>query len=230
MSVEPVSPCPPGPVTVTVALIEDHQLVAIGLSAMMAVTRGLRFTGAFGTVSEVLRECEGPAMPEVVLLDLRLADFSDPCANAQRLRAHGCAVIAYTSGEDPYLVRRACKGGVLAIVRKTEGPEVLLATIRAAARGELTPSVDWASALDTDDRFVTRRLTESERRVLALYASGATADYVARRVGLSTNTVNKYVSEIRRKFLDQGRSPDNRVDLFRLAQAEGLLPTLPNDI
>ena len=102
MSVEPVSPCPPGPVTVTVALIEDHQLVAVGLSAMMAVTRGLRFTGAFGTVSEVLRECEGPAMPEVVLLDLRLADFSDPCANAQRLRAHGCAVIAYTSGEDPY--------------------------------------------------------------------------------------------------------------------------------
>ena len=210
---------------VQVALVEDHSAIAIGVAAMLSAAENLHFVGGYPTVSALIKAEQGHAFPKVVLLDLRLGDNSDPAVNVQRLRELGAGVIVYTSGEEPYLVRRACEGGVLGVVRKAESPQVLIDTIQATIRGELTPSVDWASALDTDSEFVTQQLNETERNILALYASGATADYVARRVGLATNTVNKYIAVIRRKFMDAGLPAGSRVDLLRRAQQEGLVPT-----
>ena len=102
----------------------------------------------------------------------------------------------------------------------------MISTIWAALRGELTPSLDWASALDADSAFVTSALTPSEQEVLSLYATGAEASFVARQLSLSIHTVNTYVSRIRRKFMDAGVPAGSRVDLLVRAQAEGLVPTL----
>ena len=123
-------------------------------------------------------------------------------------------------------MRRACEAGVLGIVRKSEDPQVLIDTIRAAAHGELTPSLEWASILDSDTAFVLGSLSELERQILALYASGAQADYVARRVGRSVNTVNKRINAIRQRFMDVGLPAASRVDLLRRAQDAGLIPTI----
>lgn len=212
-----------------VAVVEDHRLIALGVSSIVNATGDLTVTGTYPDVPALEAACTPPGTapaPQVVVLDLRLNDESDPADNVRRLRELGAAVVAYTSGEDPYLVRRACEGGVLGVVRKTEPPEALTTVLSAAARGELTPSVDWASAIDSHGTFVLTELTDAERRILELYASGAKATYVARRVGLSTNTVNKYLVRIRRRLMDAGLPSSSRVDLLRSAQAEGLVPTL----
>ena len=70
---------------------------------------------------------------------------------------------------------------------------------------------------------VSDRLTAVEREVLMVYAAVATADYVARRLGLATNTVNKYVAKARRRYAEAGKTADSRADLVRLAQEDGLL-------
>lgn len=67
--------------------------------------------------------------------------------------------------------------------------------------------------------------TAADLEFLGAHASGATAGYVARRLGLATNTVNTYIARIRRKFIDAGFTAGSRVDLLRRAPAEGLLPT-----
>lgn len=212
----------------TVALIDDHDVIALGVTTMLAMTASLHFRGGYPSVAQLLEETAATKerLPDVVLLDLRLPDNSDPSHNVRTLRTRGAAVIAYTSGDDPYLIRRACEGGVLGVVRKSETPDVLISTIWAALRGELTPSLDWASALDADSAFVTSALTPSEQEVLSLYATGAEASFVARQLSLSIHTVNTYVSRIRRKFMDAGVPAGSRVDLLVRAQAEGLVPTL----
>ena len=212
----------------TVALIDDHDVIALGVTTMLAMTASLHFRGGYPSVAQLLEETAATKerLPDVVLLDLRLPDNSDPSHNARTLRTRGAAVIAYTSGDDPYLIRRACECGVLGVVRKSETPDVLISTIWAALRGELTPSLDWASALDADSAFVTSALTPSEQEVLSLYATGAEASFVARQLSLSIHTVNTYVSRIRRKFMDAGVPAGSRVDLLVRAQAEGLVPTL----
>ena len=200
----------------TVALVDDHDVIALGVTTMLAMTASLHFRGGYPSVAQLLEETAATKdrLPDVVLLDLRLPDNSDPSHNARTLRTRGAAVIAYTSGDDPYLIRRACEGGVLGVVRKSETPDVLISTIWAALRGELTPSLDWASALDGDSAFVTSALTPSEQEVLSLYATGAEASFVARQLSLSIHTVNTYVSRIRRKFMDAGVPAGSRVDLL----------------
>ncbi|WP_067779028.1 response regulator transcription factor [Actinomyces vulturis] len=210
-----------------VALVEDHTIISVGVSAILNTADDLNFVGGFPTVRAFFdhyQDAGGP-FPEVVLLDLRLGDDSTPAGNVAALLAEGIAVIVYTSGEDPYLVRQACEAGVLGVVRKAESPDVLISTIRRAVEGELTPSLDWASALDSDTEFVTTRLNDTERLILTYYASGAAADFIARRIHLSPNTVNKYIGNIRKKFMDAGMLDVSRVDLLRQSQREGLLPT-----
>ena len=120
----------------TVALIDDHDVIALGVTTMLAMTASLHFRGGYPSVAQLLEETAATKerLPDVVLLDLRLPDNSDPSHNARTLRTRGAAVIAYTSGDDPYLIRRACEGGVLGVVRKSETPD-----------GEATPTLNSKS-------------------------------------------------------------------------------------
>ena len=119
----------------TVALVDDHDVIALGVTTMLAMTASLHFRGGYPSVAQLLEETAATKdrLPDVVLLDLRLPDNSDPSHNARTLRTRGAAVIAYTSGDDPYLIRRACEGGVLGVVRKSETPDVLISTIWGGA-------------------------------------------------------------------------------------------------
>jgi response regulator receiver len=132
-------------------------------------------------------------------------------------------VVVYTSGDDPYLVRRAIAGGALSIVRKSAPPEDLVEAVLAASDGATCPTPDWAAALDADEDFVASRLSDLEARILAHYASGERSGSVARALNVSKNTVNTYIARIREKYRESGRPAESRVDLFRRAAEDGLL-------
>ena len=158
------------------------------------------------------------------MLDLRLNDDSSPRDNITALSGAGHPVVVYTSAENPCLVREAIAAGALAIVRKSAPVDELVDAVRAAADGEAVPGPDWASALDADEDFVARHLTSTEAGVLTYYASGATSGVVAREMDLSLATVNTYVTRTRNKYRAAGRPVHSRVDLFRRAVEDGLLP------
>lgn len=65
-------------------------------------------------------------------------------------------------------------------------------------------------------------LTERERTVLLLVSEGLTAQAVARRLAISTRTVNKHLERVYRK-LDVG----DRVSALRVARRVGLVDLLP---
>ncbi|WP_454931390.1 response regulator transcription factor [Actinomyces israelii] len=202
-----------------VVIIDDHQVMGLGVRDALLDA---------GVAEEVLwlPGLSAAELPEgvVVVLDLRLGDGSSPRANVAALFEAGYPVIVYTSAENPYLVREAVEAGALSIVRKSAPTDELVSAVGAAARGETVPGVDWAAALDADGDFVKEHLTSTEARVLACYASGATSTAVAQEMGLSPCTVNTYVSRIRDKYRAVGRPVCSRVDLFRRAVEDGLLP------
>src|SRR5487761_2007846 len=99
-----------------VALVDDHAIVEVAFRAALVDIPSVEFVGISPTVHELLAEHPDA---ELVVLDLRLADGSSPISNVTTLREHGMRVIAYTSGEDPYLVRLAARTDVLGIVRKS---------------------------------------------------------------------------------------------------------------
>ena len=204
----------------TVALVEDHALIAIGFANLLASAPDLELVAMVETVPDLLAR---EPIPDLVVLDLRLADGSRPEDNIDAIHAAGSHVLIYTGAEDRGLIQSAARSGALGLIRKSVAPAVLLEAVRAAARGEEVFGTDWAAAIDADAVLADAKLSPREQEILGLYASGETAASVAVRTGLSRETVADYVSRIRKKYADAGRPASSRVDLYKRALEDGLL-------
>jgi len=203
------------------ALVDDHPMVEVALRAALADVDSVEFLGLSPTVHDLLAEHRDA---ELVVLDLRLADGSSPISNVTALREQGMRVIAYTSGEDPYLVRLVSRTEVLGIVRKSAPVGVLLETIRSAADGRALMSTEWAAAIDADPELADARLSPQEESVLALFATGLETQSVASALGIAVATVEGCVRRIRSKHARVGRAAPTKIDLYKRAIEDGFLP------
>ncbi len=80
----------------SVAVVDDHELVAMAVQNLLAATPEVSFVGHARTVDELVRH---PRRAELVLLDLSLRDGSHPADNVAALRRWGAQVLVLTSGE-----------------------------------------------------------------------------------------------------------------------------------
>ena len=211
----------------SVGLIDDHEIVATAFSSVVEGIAGLRYIGVAPTVDDLLKREQHV---DLVVLDLRLADGSSPVNNVARLVQSGANVLAYTSGENPYLVRLAARTPVLGVIRKSEPVAVLEDALRRAARGEPVLSVDWAAALDSDPDLIQAGLSRQEQRALSLFANGNKAQSVASQMGLAPGTVDDYIRRVRAKYALVGRPADTKVDLYKRAVEDGFLPLPGTDL
>ena len=206
-----------------VALIDDHEIVARGFAGLFATIPDIEVVATVGSVDELCA-----AVPDgrvnLVILDLRLDDGSTVSDNVDRLRATGAEVLAFTGGDDATLMRAAARSGVLGVVRKSEPAEVLFDAVTRAAAGETIASTEWAAALDGDPDLADAGLSPREREVLSLYAAGAKAPLVASHTGLSELTVVDYIRRVRSKYEKVGRPANTKIDLYKRALEDGILP------
>ncbi len=210
------------PRLVRIGLIEDHEVVHVGLRGLIGTVPGWELAVVARSVRELDLAGDEPPL-DLVLLDLRLDDGSSPGDNVTALHAAGIPTLAYTAGEDPALLRAAARAGVLGVVRKSDGVPVLVESIRRALAGEAVATTDWAAALDADTAIANAQLSPRERQVLSLYASGETAQGIAEAMGLSRDTIVNYVGRIRTKYALAGRPASTKVDLHVRAREDGLL-------
>lgn len=204
-----------------VVLVDDHEIIALALREAVADVPGLTFAGVAATVDDALADHPDAGL---VVLDLRLADGSSPIGNVERLVERGARVIAYTSGENPYLLRLVATTPILGIVRKSDPVSVLVDTLRQVAADTPVMSTEWAAAIDSDPSLDAAALSEQEQQVLRLFAAGLKAQSVADSMGISPATVDDYVRRIRAKYARIGRSADTKIDLYKRAIEDGFLP------
>ncbi|MFT2817041.1 response regulator [Leifsonia sp. A12D58] len=207
-----------------VALIDDHEIVARGFADLFATIPDVVVVATTDSVTNLLESSAAREGVDLVILDLRLSDGSTVSDNVDRLRANGTAVLAFTGGDDANLMRAAARGGVLGVVRKSEPTAVLLDAVARAAAGETVVSTEWAAALDGDPDLADAGLSPREREVLSLYAAGAKAPLVADRTGLSELTVVDYIRRVRSKYERVGRTASTKIDLYKRALEDGILP------
>lgn len=207
--------------TVTrIGIVDDHPAVILGVTEIINAAAGMVLAASSDTVSGLL----APATPlDVVLLDLVLADGSTPTSNVRTLSRAGLPAVAFTSGDRPRLVREAGRAGAIGMIRKSEPPAAIVDAIVAVGRGEVVASADWAAAIDSDTGFVAARLSSREAQVLALYASGETAERVGAQLFISRETVLDHVRRIRTKYVAVGRPAHTKVDLYRRAVEDGIV-------
>lgn len=209
------------PSRVRVALIDDHLAIRVGLAGLFSPYPDFDVVASAASVPEALMQT---MRIDVVVLDLRLKDGSTIAQNAQLLRSVGARVVAFTSGDSLTLIHEATRGGVVAIVRKSDSFERLIDAVHRVMRGEVVVMPSWAVGEEGEGTsFADARLTAREREVLARYAAGARAEEVAQALFISRDTVLMHVKRVRAKYAAVGRAAPSKVHLLRRALEDGLL-------
>lgn len=211
--------------TIRVMLVDDHEVVRLGLRSLLSAEAEVRVVAEAGTVAEAVRVAE-VERPDVALLDIRLPDGSgiDAC-RAIRICSPSTQVIMLTSFADPALVLEAIEAGAVGYVLKQLDTSDLLKAVRAVASGDsvLDPAVTRevlalvkTAAADSQSRAF-RDLSEREIEVLALVAEGRTNAEIGAALSLSEKTVRNHVSTILSKL-----GLTNRIEAATYAVRHGI--------
>ncbi|MEV4668723.1 LuxR C-terminal-related transcriptional regulator [Microbacterium sp. LWO12-1.2] len=206
---------------VCVGIIDDHRAMLLGTTAIVNGHPGLHVVAVGKTVAELVAFRQ---RMDVILLGLTLSDGSTPAQNIAALSWTGARVLAYAADEQIGLIREAARAGAVGMVKKSDEAPQLVATLRAAARGQLAAGADWAARIGRGESAVARvNLSTREGEVLALYAAGETAERVAQTLFVSRETVLDHIRRIRVKYAAVGRPALTKVDLFRRAVEDGFV-------
>ncbi|MWB99866.1 response regulator [Agromyces seonyuensis] len=210
--------------TGTIAIVDDHEAVRLGLRAALA-DAGYTVVAEAAGVGELLGKLRAkPA--EVVVLDLSLGDGTSVTENVRAVLATGSAVLVHSIADRVGLVREALAAGAAGVIPKSAPLADVLAAIGAVSRGEVLNNLEWASAIEADHDFARAQLGRRERDVLHLYASGLPLKLVAAQLGIAHSTAREYLDRIRHKYVEVGRPAPTKVDLLRRAVEDGILPGL----
>jgi two-component system, NarL family, response regulator LiaR len=189
---------------ITLVLVDDHRIVRKGLQRVLEMYTDMQVIGEAGSGEEVLQHIE-EWLPTVVVMDMLMPGGMDGAETIRRLHelAPNVRVVVLTSYADETRVVAALRAGAIGYVRKEADPELLLASIRAAARGQslLDPSV--ANVLMHEllrEGKRTAGLTEREQTVLRQLALGQTNRQIAETLAVTEETVKTHVGNILTKL------------------------------
>jgi two-component system response regulator DevR len=191
-----------------ILLVDDHEVVRVGVRALIERQPGMEVVGEAATVREAVRQAEQLA-PDVVVLDIRLPGGNglDAC---RQIKAHRpeTRIIVLTSFPDDEVLLDAIACGADGYVLKQIGSDDLIRALERVGRGEsmLDPAVtDRVFARMREARRQERAhafadLSAQEMRILGRIAEGETNRKIGKALHLSEKTVRNYVSEILSKL------------------------------
>jgi len=194
----------PGREKIHVALVDDHRVVQTGLRSYLTSFEDIEVIGAASSGEEILARLEA-WLPDVVVMDLRMPGGIDGIEATRRVRALSphTQVVVLTAHTDEARVIAALRAGAIGYVRKDSEPEVLVAAVRGAARGQsvLDPAVA-GSVLQELMRGgpLAEDLSEREKEVLAQLAHGRTNREIAQALHVGEETVKTHVGNILSKL------------------------------
>lgn len=191
-----------------ILLVDDHEVVRLGLKSLIERHAGLRVVAEAGTEDEAVEQAHDHK-PDIVLMDIRLATGNgvDACQRIKR-ELPNTKVVMLTSYAEDEMLFSAIRAGASGYVLKQVGSIDLVRTIEAVARGEsmLDPSLtqrvfdEMRRTLQKEEASVFEELTAQEKQVLSLIAHGKTNRAIAQELFLSEGTVRNYVSSVLAKL------------------------------
>jgi two-component system, NarL family, response regulator DesR len=128
--------------------------------------------------------------PDVVIMDVRLPGI-DGISAVKRMQAETPSVktVVFSAYGDKRLLSDAIQAGARGYVMKGSPPEDLLRAIRTVTEGKAFVDPSLSPALLMSGNSSDAPLSEREREILQLLAEGFHTEEVARRIGLSAETV-----------------------------------------
>lgn len=214
---------------IRVVIADDQELVRAGFRALLDAQADLEVVGEADDGRQAVQQA-AELHPDVVLMDIRMPVLDGLAATreiASDKRLADVRIVILTTFELDEYVFEAIRSGAAGFLVKDTKPAELVEAVRVVASGEalLSPSVtrrligEFAARAKKPPRSeALTELTEREREVMALAATGLSNAEIARRLVVSSATAKTHVS---RAMIKLGAR--DRAQLVVLAYETGLV-------
>jgi DNA-binding NarL/FixJ family response regulator len=187
----------------SVLIVEDHQVVAEGLAALINNQKDMTVVGHAGSVAESISRA-AELDPDVVLLDFRLPDGTGGDAGIGIRQVRPDIKLIFLTREDSDAARfAALESGASAFIHKSRAAQEVVDAIRLVANGGSLFTPRTIASLLTKKREMEsqlERLTVREKEVLRLMAEGTSSRDIAARLGISYTTVRTHIRSLGSKL------------------------------
>lgn len=208
---------------IKVLLVDDHEMVRIGLAAVLGTEEGIEVVGEASNGMDGIRLAQ-EYKPDVVLMDLVMEGMDGIETTRKLLQIYpDCKVIVLTSYLDDEKMYPVIEAGAFSYLLKTSRASEIAQAIRAAAKGQ--PILESQVATKIMNRFRQPKqeqaphhdLTDREMEVLRLIAKGHSNQEVADELFIGIKTVKFHVTNILAKL-----GVDDRTQAAIYAHKHGL--------
>ncbi|MDO7908873.1 response regulator transcription factor [Paenibacillus sp. JX-17] len=191
---------------VKVLLVDDHEMVRIGLAAVLGTEEGIEVVGEAGSGEEGIR-LASEYHPDVILMDL-VMEGMDGIETTRRIMSMypECKVIVLTSYLDDEKMYPVIEAGAFSYLLKTSRASEVAEAIRAAARGQSVLESQVASKMMNRFRQpqaevpAHAELTDREMEVLRLLAQGKSNQDIADELFIGVKTVKFHITNLLAKL------------------------------
>ncbi|KAA9008694.1 response regulator transcription factor [Paenibacillus spiritus] len=198
---------------IKVLLVDDHEMVRIGLAAVLGTEDGIEVVGEAGSGEEGIRLAQ-EYKPDVVLMDLVMEGMDGIETTRQLMKLYPeCKVIVLTSYLDDEKMYPVIEAGAFSYLLKTSRAAEVADAIRAAARGQSVLESQVASKMMNRFRHhaheeipLHQELTDREMEVLKLLAQGKSNQDIADQLIIGIKTVKFHVTNILAKLNVEDRT------------------------
>lgn len=206
-----------------ILLVDDHELVRTGIKLMLNGAEGIEIVGEASSGEEAVNMAK-ELKPDIVLMDINMPGIGGMEATMRLIRDPSIKILIISTHTEEFLPSRLINLGAAGYLTKRASREDLIRAITSIQEGEryVDPAMLDQIVLP---RFVSRemvspfaQLSERELQILLMVARGIETEEIAKKLFLSTKTINGYRSNILKKL---GVKTD--VEATRIAIQHGLI-------
>ena len=187
--------------TIRVAIVDDHQMVAEGIKAILQSYEDIDVVGICASGAEILETAQSLS-PDVILLDLNMPGMNGLTVIELLLEAQCDARILVLSMHDsPEYISTALSHGAAGYVLKDVPTEEIKTAIETVMTGQRYLCTGAKGSLIPEEGIEPRNaLTGREQTVLLQLAKGRSNKEVAAALNISVHTVETHRKNIKRKL------------------------------
>jgi RNA polymerase sigma factor (sigma-70 family) len=186
-----------------ILIVEDHQVVADGLAALLNDQPDMTVVGTAASVADsIARSIE--TSPDVVLVDFRLSDGTGADAGSGIRQVRPETKLIFLTREDSDAARfAALESGASGFIHKSRAAAEVVDAIRLVAGGGTLITPRTIATLLNKRRAMDSQLeslTPREKEVLRLVAEGISSRDIGKRLGISYTTVRTHIRSLGSKL------------------------------
>jgi DNA-binding NarL/FixJ family response regulator len=194
--------------TIRVLVADDQSMVRAGFRMLLAGEHDIEVVAEASNGLEAIDKA-ARFHPTVALMDIRMPELDGLQATRRILAAdNGARILILTTFDLDEYVYEALRSGASGFVLKDDPPEQLLAAIRTVAAGDalLSPAItkrvikQFARLPRPTPPKEFDELTEREREIFRLIASGLSNTEIAQELYISDTTVKTHITHILQKL------------------------------